>query len=145
MIRGGADVIIIEIKCTINVMHLNHPETIPPPLVHRKLVFHEKGVCVHSVLSDSVTPWTVAHQAPLSVGFFRQEYWSGLPCPTPGNLPYPGTEPMSLASPALAGRFFTTGTTWEAPGNRSLVPKRLGATGLPSDRDLDHPLLLAQP
>ena len=53
------------------------------------------------------TPWTVARQAPLSMGFSRQEYWSGLPCP-PGDLPDPGIEPASPASPALAGGFFTT-------------------------------------
>ena len=53
------------------------------------------------------TPWTVARQAPLSMGFFRQEYWSGLPCPPPGDLPHPGIEPVSL-SPALAGGFFPT-------------------------------------
>ena len=58
--------------------------------------------------------WTVACQAPLSVGFSRQEYWSGLPCSLPGYLPHPGSEPMSLMSPALAGRFFTTSATWEA-------------------------------
>jgi len=52
--------------------------------------------------------------APLSMGFFRQEYWSGLSCPPPGDLPDPRTEPASLTSPALAGRFFTTSTTWEA-------------------------------
>ena len=52
-------------------------------------------------------------QAPLSMGFSRQEYWSGLPCPTPGDLPDPGIEPESLTSPALAGRFFTTSATWE--------------------------------
>ena len=61
-----------------------------------------------------VTPWTIAHQAPLSMGFSRQEYWSGLPCPPPGDLPDPGIEPVSLMSPALAGRFLTTSTTWEA-------------------------------
>ena len=60
-----------------------------------------------------VTPWTVAHQPPLSMGFSRQEYWSGLPFP-PGDLPNPGIEPTSLMSPALSGRFFTTRTTWEA-------------------------------
>ena len=61
-------------------------------------------------MSDSfVTPWPVARQAPLSVGFPRQEYWIGLPFPTPGDLPNPGVKPMS---PALAGRFFTT----ESPG-----------------------------
>ena len=53
-------------------------------------------------------PWTVAHQAPLSMEFSRQEYWSGLPLPTPGDLPDPGIEPTSLKAPALAGRFFTT-------------------------------------
>ena len=58
---------------------------------------------------------TVARQAPLSVGFSRQEYWSGLPCPPPEDLPDPGIEPTCLASPALAGRFFTTAATWEAP------------------------------
>ena len=58
------------------------------------------------------TPWTGACQAPLSMGFFRQEYWSGLSFPSPGRLPDPGIEPRS---PALAGRFFTTSAIWEAP------------------------------
>ena len=62
-----------------------------------------------------VTPWTVALQAPLSIGFSRQEYWSGWPCPPLGDLPDPGIKPASLMPPALAGRFFTTSTTWEAP------------------------------
>ena len=57
-------------------------------------------------------PMDNAHQAPLSKGFSRQEYWSGLPGPPPGNLPDPGTEPASPLSLALAGRFFTTSTTW---------------------------------
>ena len=61
-----------------------------------------------------VTPWTVAHQLPLSVGFSRQEYWSGLPCPPSGDLPDPGIEPASLMPPALAGRFFPTAAIWEA-------------------------------
>ena len=59
-------------------------------------------------------PWTLAHQTPLSMGFSRQEYWSGLLCPLAGDLPNPGTEPKCLLSPALAGRFSTTGPTWEA-------------------------------
>ena len=54
-------------------------------------------------MPDSVTPWTVAHQPPLSMGFPRQEYWTGLPFLSPGDLPNPGIE---LASPALAGGFF---------------------------------------
>ena len=55
-----------------------------------------------------VTLWTVVHQAPLSMGLSRQEYWSGLPGPPPGDLPDLGTEPVSLTSLALAGRFFTS-------------------------------------
>ena len=60
------------------------------------------------------TLWTVAHQAPLSLGFFRQEYWSGLPCPPPGDLPNLETEPMFLMSPVLAGVLCTASATWEA-------------------------------
>ena len=48
-----------------------------------------------------MSPWTVAHQVPLSVGFSRQEYWSGLPCPPPGELPDLGIEPASSVSPGL--------------------------------------------
>ena len=70
---------------------------------YEKLVF---CMCVCSVVSDSLqTPWTVALQAPLSMGFSRQEYLSGLPLSPAGNLPDPRIEPMS---PALAGGFFTT-------------------------------------
>ena len=60
------------------------------------------------------TPWTVACQAPLSMGFSRQDYWSGLPCPPPGGLPNPGIKPKSRLSAVSAGRFFTTSTTWKA-------------------------------
>ena len=67
------------------------------------------------------TPWTVAHQAPLIVGFSRLEYWSGLPFLTPGDLPNPGIEQMSPAAPALADRFFTTAT----PGKPDLGPNTL--------------------
>ena len=56
------------------------------------------------------------HQAPLSMGFSRQEYWSGLPFPSPGDISDPGIEPQSLASAACAGWFFTTSATWEARG-----------------------------
>ena len=69
-------------------------------------------VCVCESLSHAqlyVTPWTVAHQASLSIGFPKQEYWSGLPFPFPEDLPDPGIEPMS---PALAGGFLTA----EPPG-----------------------------
>ena len=54
-----------------------------------------------------VTLWTVARQAPLSIGFSRQEYWSGLPCPFPGDLLHPGIEFANFTSPALVGEFFT--------------------------------------
>ena len=57
---------------------------------------------------------TVAHQAPLSMGLSQQEFCSGLPRPLPGDLPDPGIESISLMSPALADRFFTTGATWDA-------------------------------
>ena len=57
---------------------------------------------VCSVVSNSVSPWTVAQQAPLSMEFSRQEYWRGLPFPTPGDLPDPAIEPASPAFPALA-------------------------------------------
>ena len=60
------------------------------------------------------TLWNVAHMAPLSMGFSRQEHWSGLPCPLPGDLPDPGIKPSSLMSPAMLGEFFTTSATWEA-------------------------------
>ena len=74
-----------------------------------------------------VTLWTITRQAPLSMVFSRREYWSWFPCPL-GDLPFPGTEPMSLKSPALAGRFFITSAAWEAllriypPPNSLRVP-----------------------
>ena len=71
----------------------------------------------HSIMSDSVTPWTVAHQAPLSMGFSRQEYWSGLPFPSPGGLPDPGIEPPS---PALQVDSFSS----KPPGELCLLPYR---------------------
>ena len=61
-----------------------------------------------------VTLWSIALQAPLSMGFSRQEYWSGLPCPPPGDLSDPWMEPASLMSPASAGGFFTTSATGES-------------------------------
>ena len=60
------------------------------------------------------TLWTITSQAPLSMWFSWQEYWSGLPCPFPGDLSDPGIELTSLTSPALAGGFFTINATWEA-------------------------------
>ena len=66
-----------------------------------------------SHFSHVATLWTIAYQAPLSIGFSRQEYWSRLPYLPPGDLPDPGVKSASLVSPALAGRFFTTSATWD--------------------------------
>ena len=74
-----------------------------------------KGVCVLSCCSHVQlfgSLWAIACQAPLSMGFSRQEYWSGLSHPPPGDLPNPGIKLMCLKSPALAGGFFNTSTTW---------------------------------
>ena len=78
----------------------------------------ENRVCMLSRFSHVqffATLWTVALQAPLFMGFSRQECWSGWPCPPPGDLPDPRIKPESLMYPALAGGLFTTGATWEAP------------------------------
>ena len=73
------------------------------------------GVCVRAYVLSRVrlfaTPWTAARQALLSMGFSMQDYWSGLPFPSPVDLPNPGIEPASLVAPALAGGFFTTSAT----------------------------------
>ena len=98
------------------------PGTVPSPLL---VLFHltlttayGNTVCVLSCVQLLVTPWTVTCQAPLSTEFPRQEHWSWMPFPTPGDLPDPGIKPTSLESPALAGGgrglegwFFTTNTT----------------------------------
>ena len=89
---------------TVNQVPLFNPGREPDP-AHLGLLF----TC--QVVSDSsVTPWGVAHQAPLSAGFSRQGYWTGLSFPPPGHLPTPGIEP---GAPALAGGFFTTEPTSE--------------------------------
>ena len=87
----------------------------------------------------SVIPWTKASQAPLSMGFPRQEFWSRLPFPSPGDLPDPGIEPASLSSPALGARFFISCTTWKTPTCQSnhvsliclsCVPKKMLAASI---------------
>ena len=90
-------VIEISFEC-IYIMLFNQGTSCDPACV----ISHSSRVWLFA------TPWTAAHDAPLSMGFSRQECWSGLPFPTPGDLPDPGIEPMSPASPALASRFFTT-------------------------------------
>ena len=93
-------------------------------------------VCTLSRVLLFITPWAVAHQAPRSMGFCRQEYWSGLPFPTPGDLLNPGVKPESLSSPALAGGLFTTSTTWKSESEGcSVVSNSLRPNGLYSPWD----------
>ena len=89
---------------------------------------HNTVKCVHAkslqscpILCDPMD--YTAHQAPPSTWFSWQEYWSELLCPSPGDLPNPGIEPASLTSPALAGGFSTTSTTWEAPYCKAIILK----------------------
>ena len=85
-----------------------------PTLLSILMEFSGKMHCVCLVTRSCLTlatPHTVACQAPLSMEFSRQEYWSGLPCPSPWDLPDPGVEPGSLTSLALTGVFFTTSAT----------------------------------
>ena len=90
-----------------------------------------------------VTLWSVACQDPPSFRFSRQEYWSGLPCPPPGDLPDPGIEPTSLMSPALAGRFFTTRITWKIHYLSEFTQTYVIESMMPSNHlTLCHPLLL---
>ena len=102
-------------------------------------------VCsVASVMSDSAILRSVACQDPLSMGFSRQGYWSGLPCPPPGDLPNPGIEPSSLKSPVLTGRFFSTSTTWEAPSNLGRPHHHLPTTS-PSTKQKNVHKLITHP
>ena len=87
------------------MFHLGHRERLSP-CMHAWVLSHFSCVWLFGTL------WTVACQTPLSMGFSRKEYWSRLPCPSPGDLPNLGIEP---ALSALAAGFFTTSTTWEAP------------------------------
>ena len=101
--------------CQCSSLNSSQPP-LPPPHVHKSGTwkFEKHQFRCACILAQSlsrvwlfVTPGTLAHQAPLPMGFPRQEYWSELPFPSPGDPPNPGIEPASLASPALAGRFFT--------------------------------------
>ena len=72
-------------------------------------------MALSSVTSDSLQPHGLAHQVPLSMGFSRQKYWSGLPFLTAGDLPDPEIAPASLVPPALAGLLFTTAPSGTSP------------------------------
>ena len=93
--------------------------------VHVCVLSHFSFICLFATVGIA------ARQAPLLMGFSRQEYWSELPCPSPGYLPNSGVEPMSLISPSLAGGFFTTSATWEAKQSGSskwLIPILISKT-----------------
>ena len=93
------------------------PPLCPWYVITIKWVLSKAVLCCNKSLQPCSTlcdPWTIAWEAPLSIGFSRQEYRSGLLCTPPGNLLDPGIKHTSLTSPALAGLFFTTSTTWEA-------------------------------
>ena len=90
-------------------------------------------MCVLSHVQLFVATWTVAHQAPLPMEYFRQEYWSGVPFPTPGDLPDLGIKPASLVSPALAGGYFTINVTRGAHRYQVLMINQENAS-LPSNR-----------
>ena len=106
----------------LTILHFYQlPPPLPPPVSHSScLVTHCQPLCASSctvfcVLSHVqlfATPWIVDNEAPLSIGFSRQVYWSGLPFPIPGGLPHPWVKSECPASPAFAGGFFTT----EPPG-----------------------------
>ena len=109
------------LHCRQTLYHLSHQGSTIFSRFYVKVTIFWKWlwycVCVLGCSSHVqlfVTLWIVAHQTPLSMGFSRQEYLSGLPCPPSGDSPAPGIEPVSLGSPALAGRNFTTSATWEA-------------------------------
>ena len=95
----------------ITLLHINSkfPHNF---LKHNRSIKHARVLSRFSHVQLCVTLWTVACQAHLSMGFSRQEYWSGLPCLPSGDLSNPGIEDTSLMSPALSG---TTSTTWEVP------------------------------
>ena len=99
------------LHCRRILYQLSHQGS-PNIMGKKKIIVH---VLSHlSSVQLFATPWTVACQAPLSMGFSRHEYWSGFPFPSPRDLPDPGIEPASPTSLLLAGGFFTTSTTWEA-------------------------------
>ena len=117
----------LSMKSFISRNHLSHLSFLssplfPPVLPPSSLLYISLSVsiCMHVCAQSfshawlSVIPRTIAHQTPLSMEFSRQEYWSGLPFHSPGDLPDSGIKLVSLASPSLAGRFFTTIVIWEA-------------------------------
>ena len=91
-----------------------HQRKVMPTFCFSRVMLYKHVLSRFSTIRLFATPWTVVYQAPLSMGFSRQEYWSGLSWPSPGDLPDPGNDPGHLFSPSLAGWFFSTSATWEA-------------------------------
>ena len=114
MTTKAKKLILVNYYCLNYRLYLNFPVSFSSSNIHSRvsitlyLVVVSLRVCVLSCVRLFVTPWTVARQAPLSMGFSRQGYWSRFPFLPPGDISNPGTETASLVPPALAGRFFTT-------------------------------------
>ena len=111
---------------TVSIPHMKCEAAESPTQVSRSCT--QQPVCTFVLSRFSrvwlfATPWTVVCQAPLSVTFSRQEYWSRLPRPSLGDLLDPGIEPASHGSPALAGRFFTTSASSESPATILTYPQ----------------------
>ena len=108
--------------------------------LYQTLFCAQKTVCVCASCYFSCVrlcdPMDCSCQAPLSMGFFRQEYWSVLPCHPPRDLPHPGIEPVSLTSPALAGGFFTTSATWGAPAHDTISLQNIEILLLSQDGEI---------
>ena len=118
----------IPASCPCHAICTHPTEMILSPTIFERWPVLGWTVCAQSC-PTLTTPWTVACQAPLSIGFPRQEYWSGLPFPPPGDLPNPGMELAFPVTPALVGRFSYLWVTWEALG-WAVFPENLG----PSER-----------
>ena len=114
------------IRCEFFINTLYHVEELAFYFYLSECFYHKKVLCEcchFSRVQVFVTPWTIARQAPVSMEFSRQEYWSGLPCPAPGDLPNPGTKPTSLTSPALAGGFLPLAPPGKPPQPYESSPK----------------------
>ena len=111
-IPGGVSVFTLCLQCTRRYSDWITVHIIPYYSDICKNIFKVCMLSHFSCIWPFATSWTITHQALLSMGFSRQEYWSGLPFSPPGNLPNPGIQPLSPVAPALAGGFFAT----ELPG-----------------------------
>ena len=87
----------VDLQCCVSFMGTAKRSSHTYIWLNIYMYIYESESVSHSIVSDSVAPWTVAHHAPLSMAFSRQEYWNGMPCPSPGDLPDPGIEPWSPA------------------------------------------------